>query len=519
LFSQEPFEWLCFQLGSTPEWSRVAFLELKSVSKAFGGSAALRAVSLTIEPGEQVGLIGENGAGKSTLIKLLAGVHRPDEGEILWQGQIVDFRRPRDAMNAGMATIHQELSYFEKLTVAENLLLGEPWPRTRWGATDWNALYAEARCRLQACELDLDPAAPFHNLSAAQRQEVAIARSLAAEAKLIILDEPTASLTEPEVSRLSAHLQRLRAQGVALIYVSHRLDEILKLTQRVLVLRDGELVAQYPTTETTVRRMVHDMVGRELQPRGTESLPQKGPPLLHVENLACEPFFRDISFTVHGGEILGLGGLVGAGRSKLGRAIFGLYKPTAGKMTLNNEAFLPRHPAEARSRGVVYVPEERKRQGFVLEHSVANGISIGFLQSIAKLGWIRGARETLHVEDAVSRFTIKTRDPQQPVVTLSGGNQQKTLLARWLEIDPSLIILDEPTRGVDVGAKAEIQRLIQRLAAEGKGIILISSDLPELLSVSHRILALHGGRIVSEFRAGAVTQEEVLLAASGELRS
>lgn len=493
-------------------------LELRSVSKSFGGSVALRPVSLSIAPGEQIGLIGENGAGKSTLIKLLSGVHTPDTGEILWLDRPVHFRRPLDAMDAGIATIHQELNYFEKLTVAENLLMGERWPRTRWGGTDWTALNAEARRRLADCELDLDPTAPLHQLSAAQRQEVSIARSLARDARLLILDEPTASLTEPEVERLCAHLKRLRARSLAVIYVSHRLDEIVNLTERVLVLRDGSLVADYPTSQADIPRMVRDMVGRELQTHAAAPASAAGSPFLEVQGLAREPYFRDITFTVRAGEILGLGGLVGAGRSKLGRTIFGLYTPTAGRMTLAGEEFAPGHPAAARTRGVVYIPEERKRQGFVLDHSLRSAISIGFLDSISTFGSIRSGQEETRVQDTVSRFTIKTRDIEQPVGTLSGGNQQKALLARWLETNPRLIILDEPTRGVDVAAKAEIQHLIQKLASEGKAIILISSDLPELLAVSHRILVLHHGRITAEFPGGVAsqkTQEQVLLAASG----
>ena len=492
-------------------------LALQSISKAFGATPALREVSLSIEAGEALGLIGENGAGKSTLIKILSGVHQPDVGEILWNGAATKFFGPIAALRAGIATIHQELAYFENLTVAENLMLGERWPRHWWGGTNWTALNTEAQRRLEACDLKLDPRAMFYTLGPAQRQEVAIARSLAHKAKLLILDEPTASLTEPEVERLFAHLARLRTADVAILYVSHRLDEILKLTNRVVVLRDGVRVAEYPTAEATISRMVRDMVGRELasQPAHAETIRQSGEVIFRAENISREPLFRNISHTLHRGEIVGLAGLVGAGRSELARAIYGLYAPDNGTMTLQNKTFAPSHPSEARARRVAYLPEERKRQGLVLDHSTASAVSMGFLKSISTLGVVASSTEHRRVQEAVGRFGIKPAEPQRPVGTLSGGNQQKALLARWLETDPQLVILDEPTRGVDVGAKAEIHRLIVELAARGRGVILISSDLPEILALSHRILVLHSGSIAAEFSAAEATQEKILLAASG----
>jgi rhamnose transport system ATP-binding protein len=396
--------------------------------------------------------------------------------------------------------------------------LGEKWPRKAWGGTDWKALNAEAKRRLDACELNLDPGALCHTLSPAQRQEVAIARSLAHDAKLLILDEPTASLTEPEVERLFAHLSRLRERGVALLYVSHRLDEILKLTSRVIVLRDGQLVAEQQTSEATIPRLVQAMVGRELAVnvrKENQSRELIGSPLFQIERLTREPLFRDISLSVHAGEIVGLAGLVGAGRSELARALYGLYAAESGSMKMNGKEYLPKHPSEARERGIVYIPEERKRQGLVLDHSTASAVSAGFLKSIAAFGIVPPATERRRVREAVTHFGVKPADPERTVGTLSGGNQQKALLARWLETDPKFVILDEPTRGVDVGAKAEIHRLIRELAEQGKGILLISSDLPEVLALSDRIMVLHAGRIAAEFGAEEATQEAILLAASG----
>jgi rhamnose transport system ATP-binding protein len=490
-------------------------LQLREISKSFGGTRALKNVSLEIQAGECVGLIGENGAGKSTLIKILAGVHQPDRGAITWQEAACRFANPRAALIAGIATIHQELACFEKLTVAENLMLGEPWPRQAWGGTNWPKLNLEARRQLEAFGLEILPETFFQKLSPAQRQEVAMARALARNARLLILDEPTASLTEPEVERLFLHLRNLGSKGISLLYVSHRLDEILQLTDRVLVLRDGELVAGYATAESTVQRLVRDMVGRELGAVLPRDRRAPGAAVLELRNLTRAGLFQNVSLTVRRGEIVGLAGLVGAGRSELARAIFGLYSAQSGTMLLEGRPWSPRGPAEARAAGLVYIPEERKRQGFVLEHSVQSSISIGFAHLLSSLGLIRPARERAKVNGAISRFSVKTSDAEQPIGTLSGGNQQKALLARWLESDPKMIILDEPARGVDVGAKAEIHRLINELAAQGKAVLLISSDLPEVLALSDRVVVLHRGRSVAEFSAAEATQEKVLMAASG----
>jgi len=492
-------------------------LELRGVAKSFGGVPALRPLDLAVFPGEVVGLIGENGAGKSTLIKILSGLHQPDVGTLHWAGQFRRWANPREAQTNGIATIYQELACCERLTVAENLFLGEPWPRQPWGGTDWTALHAAARQRLSAFELDLDPKALMQTLSPAQRQEVAIARALGQNAQLLILDEPTASLSEREVKRLLRQLDRLRNSRVAIFYVSHRLEEILQITHRVVVLRDGALVAEYPTAEATIPRMVQDMVGRPPAARLTqgERAPTDGPPVFEARGLGKLGLFEDISFRIEAGEILGLGGLVGAGRSELARCLFGLYPPDVGGMRLRGQPWRPRSPAATVAAGIAYVPEERKRQGLVTAHSLGHNMSIAWLRRWARLGLVRRAEERQQVENAIARFGVRTRGPSQPIGTLSGGNQQKALLARWLELDPALVILDEPTRGVDIGAKAEIHRLIVERAGRGQAILLISSDLPELLALSHRVLVLHEGRLARELSGSDLTQENVLLAASG----
>jgi len=493
-----------------------SLLQLRAVEKSFVGTRALKPLNLSLVQGDVLGLIGENGAGKSTLIKLLSGVHSPDAGTIEWQGRSVHFSSPHDAINAGIATIHQELAYCGHLTVAENLLLGEPWPRHRWGGVDWTRLHAQAATQLARCHLEIPTTRTFSDLTAAQKQEVAIARALNRDARLLILDEPTASLSAPEVARLFAHLNRLRAQGVAILYVSHRLDEILNLTNRVAVLRDGELVASYPTQEATLSRMVKDMVGRPLEqvyPRSRSC--RKAAPLLELEGATREGMFENISFQLHAGEILGLAGLVGAGRSELARAIYGLYPCDSGTMRLKGNPWSPRSPDESLDAGMVYLPEERKRQSLVLDHSLGDSISIGFSDLFTRWGMIRAQEEQSAIAIAMRTYDVRAKTVTQSIGTLSGGNQQKAILARWLERKPDIILLDEPTRGVDVGAKAEIHQLIDKLAGSGRAVLLISSDLLEVLSMSDRILVMHHGSIAAELHGDAMTQENVMLAASG----
>lgn len=491
-------------------------LQLRGISKSFGEFQALHPLSMTLEGGEVLGVVGENGAGKSTLLKILSGVHAPDSGEIIWDGRPLAFSSPQAALSAGIATIHQELAYCGSLSVAENLLLGEPWPRFPWGGVRWSALHRMAAERLARLELDVSTWAPLSSLSAAQKQEVAIARALSQSARLLILDEPTASLTEPEVQRLFRHLRRLKAAGYAMIYVSHRLSEILELTQRVLVLRDGAQVAIHRTSELTPDVLIRDMVGRPLDqvyPRTRSA--KRGSVVLEVRGVGRHPLFENVSFSLHAGEVVGLAGLVGAGRSELARALFGLYPLDRGEMRLRGKPWSPTHPLESLQAGLVYLPEERKRQGLVLEHSIRDSISIGFSDLLQRWGIIPRKDEEARVARAMDRYDVRASGAMQPVGLLSGGNQQKVMLSRWLERDPEVILLDEPTRGVDVGAKAEIHAWIDRLAAQGKAVLLISSDLPELLGLSDRVLVMGQGTIRSEFPIQGLTQETILRAASG----
>jgi rhamnose transport system ATP-binding protein len=498
------------------------FVQISGLRKSFAGMMALKGVDLTVGAGEILGLVGENGAGKSTLIKLLSGVESPDRGFICLDGGPVTFASPRDAIAAGVAAVQQELECFPHLSVAENLLLGDRWPRRAWGGVDWPALHAEAGRRLTQFGVSIETHRMVEELTAAEKQEIGIAGAVARRARLLILDEPSASLSEPEVQRLFSHLRRLRGQGVAILYVSHRLDEIFELTDRIAVLRDGELVAVHRTAEIDAARLVHDMVGRPLEqvyPR-TRSGPL-GPsllelePVLELEGISHSGLFHDVSLAVRGGEIVGLAGLLGAGRSELARAIYGLYPIDCGRMRVSGREWRPTRSRDALRGGVVYIPEERKRQGFVLDHALEAAIGIGFSDQLTRLGMIRGRGERTRVREAIARYAIRAASPRQPVATLSGGNQQKALLARWLERDPRVVILDEPTRGVDVGAKAQIHALIDQLAARGKAILFISSDLGEIVGMSDRILVMNRGTIETELHGAEMTAHNVILAASG----
>ncbi|MGE3314094.1 MAG: sugar ABC transporter ATP-binding protein [Planctomycetaceae bacterium] len=493
-------------------------LSLQGISKSFRGVAALKPLSLHLSEGEILGLVGENGAGKSTLIKILSGVHEPDSGEIVWSGRPVRFRSPAQAISAGIATIHQELEYFGRLTVAENMLFGEAWPRVWWKGVDWKQLHTIARQRLADFGIEIDPASMFDELTAAEKQEVAIASALARDARLLILDEPTASLSEPEVQRLFSHLRRLQQRGIAMIYVSHRLDEIFAITDRVAVLRDGALVSGTATREVDVGQLVGKMVGRPLDQVYPHTRTRSaGEPLLALANATRAGMFENVSLEVRAGEIVGLAGLVGAGRSEIARAIFGMYPLDSGSMSLLGKPWMPDDSHAALRAGLIYLPEERKRQGLVLDHSLSDSLTIGFNDLMARFGLVNERRQESRVLEILKTFDIRATGPEQVIGSLSGGNQQKALLARWLERDPSVIILDEPTRGVDVGAKAQIHAVVDRLADKGRGILFISSDLPEVLGMCDRVLVMNRGCIAAELSGEAMTEHHLLLAASGML--
>ena len=507
-------------------------LEVCGVSKAFGGVQALAEVSLTLAPGTIHALCGENGAGKSTLIRVISGACVPDRGEVLVEGRPLPAGDVRAAEAAGVGVIHQEPIAFGDLDAAENIFVGRE-PRLAGGVgLARRAMRREAERLLAEFGERLDLHRPVGELSLAQRQMVAIARALACECRVLILDEPTASLAEREVAALFRVIQQLRTRGVGLIYVSHRLEELFALAQCVTVLRDGRVAATRPVGELDRAAIIRLMVGRELgglgdegegkaperveavQRRGAEASSEMAGGIaaggLAVEQLTRAGVFEDISFTVGRGEIVGLAGLVGAGRSEVARAIFGVDRRDSGRVTVDGCAVPPGNVRAALAAGLALAPEDRQQLGLVLPLSVRANLTLAILRLLTRLGLLSGRRERAVVEPLLRELRIRTAGADAPAWSLSGGNQQKLLLAKWLATQPRVLILDEPTRGVDVGAKAEVHRLIRRLAAEGRATLLISSDMPEILALCDRILVLRNGRIVGALSRAAATQERIL---------
>lgn len=512
-------------------------LSLTGVGKRFPGVRALHNVSLEVFPGEVHALLGENGAGKSTLIKILSGVYVPDEGEVRVHGRPVHFTNPGQAQTEGIATIYQEFSLYPELTVAENIFAGH-LPRTFGGlALDWRRAAQEARRLLELIDAgDIDVRARTGTLSVGNRQRVEIAKALSRQARVLILDEPTAVLTQHDVESLFTVVRRLRDQGVAIIYISHRLDEIFALSSRITVLRDGQWIATQPTAGTTENELIRQMVGRALQqePVLEDETPAKAaafsrsganngdggdprPVVLRTERLACRPLLKDASLTLRAGEIVGLAGLIGSGRSELAQAIFGSAPAESGTLEVNGRPVRIRRPEEAIALGIAYVPEDRQRQGLVTAMSVGQNVGLTRLRELLRGPFLDFAAEDRLAQSYVERLRIKTPNVREIARNLSGGNQQKIVLSKWLATDPRVLIVDEPTRGIDVGARAEIHRLLVSLAREnGLAVLVISSDLQEVLRLSDRVLAMRDGRLVREFTRAEATQEAVLAAALGQ---
>jgi ABC-type sugar transport system ATPase subunit len=492
----------------SPPDPQSVIVEMRGISKRFPGVQALEGASLSLRRGEVHAIVGENGAGKSTLMKVLAGVYRPDSGEVLLRGQAVSFHGPSEAIHAGISTIHQELNLIPNITVAENIMLTrEP---VRWRLLDERALNDGVAQSLRDLEIDLEPRAIVEDLTMAKRQMVEIARAVMLEADVVIMDEPTSSITERETEVLFALIARLKSKGVAILYISHRMEEIFSLADRVTVLRDGQLVATKDIAEVTPGHLISMMVGRELTNLYPEKRGTIGDVLLDVRDLQLKGSNHKVSFTLHAGEILGFAGLVGAGRTEIMRAIFGADPMVGGEVLLEGSPVRATSPNAAIRRGIAFVTEDRKLQGLVLGMSVRENASMVTLPGMTRSGFIDAAAEMRLARTSISRFGIRTPGTEQEVVNLSGGNQQKVVLAKWLAVTPKLLILDEPTRGIDVAAKAEIHALIAALAAEGLGILLISSELPEVLGMSDRVLVMREGQIVGEFARAEATQEAIM---------
>jgi rhamnose transport system ATP-binding protein len=492
----------------------VPIFGLRGVTKRFGGVVAVDGVDFELRPGEVHALVGENGAGKSTLMKVVDGLYAPDGGRVEVNGEAASFSSPRDAEAAGIAMIPQELDLFPELSVAENLFVGRKRPRNRWGGLDWGTMQNETRERLDSLGVSLDVTSDVKRLSAAEQQIVAIARALAGEARAVIMDEPTSALTDREARRLFGIIEDLKEDGVGVVYISHRLEEIFEISDRITVLRDGKHIKTAQASELDAEELVRLMVGRPLNELFTRSESETGEVVLEVRGLTRAGEFEGVDFKLRRGEILGLAGLVGAGRTELAQAVFGIRPPEAGEILVDGKGARIRSPQAAMERGIFYVPEERRSQGLILPFSIKNNITLSILDRISRLGFVpRSERQT--ADRFAKELSIRGAKISDPVSRLSGGNQQKVVVAKSLAREPNVLLLDEPTRGIDVGAKSEIYRLMDTLAKEGKAILLISSELDEVLSMSDRVLVMREGRITGEFGRGEATQENVMTAATG----
>lgn len=500
--------------GVKPEITRPV-LEVVGVSKAFGGILALDHVNLIMRPGEIHAIVGENGAGKSTLIRMLGGVHSPDTGEILLAGEPISISSPLAAARLGIAVIYQEPSVFPDLDVGENIFVGRQPLTPGWPRIDRSRMYREAGALLRRLGARLDARAAIRGLSVAGLQLVEMAAALSHDARTLFVDEPTASLTPAEAEDLFAILRELRRAGTAIGFISHRLEEVFALADWITVLRDGRVTASGPVEEFDQQKVIQAMVGRPLDMLVQRSERTPGDPMLQVENLSADGYFAQVSFEVRASEIVGLAGLVGAGRTEIARAIFAIDQAHSGRVLLGGREVRFRHPGQAVRAGVAYVPEDRQQHGLVWPMSIAENVSLASLGRVSRLGWVRRGVERHVARRWSTRLAVRSRDVDQRVSELSGGNQQKAVLGKWLETRPRLLILDEPTRGVDVGAKAEIHRLMEELASHGVAILMISSELPEILAMSDRVIVIRDGSVAAVIERAEATAESVMAAAIG----
>ncbi|WP_283148967.1 sugar ABC transporter ATP-binding protein [Silvimonas soli] len=489
-------------------------INMRGISKAFGPVKVLESVDLSLAAGEIHALMGENGAGKSTLMKILCGVYQADAGEILVDGSVVNIRSTTDAEHLGIAIIHQELNLIPQLSVMENLFLGRE-PR-RFGVIDTATMRKQAHTYLDllgAGHIDTDMEAG--QLSIGQQQMVEIAKALSLNAQVLVMDEPTAALTDREIESLFKIMLDLKSRGVAIVYVSHRMEEIFRICDKISVLRDGQFVGEREIAKTGFDEVVRLMVGREIGDRFPKRSAKVGDVRLQVSNLADVGNIAGINFEVRAGEVLGIAGLMGAGRSEILKTLFGVNRQTSGEVRLDGQTLHIRHASDAIGAGIGFVTEDRKAQGLVLGMSVRENATLVHLDHFAKLGVVSERAESAAVADLIKQLSIRTRDAELDVKSLSGGNQQKVVFAKWLAVPPKVLLLDEPTRGVDVGGKAEIYHIINQLAAAGVAIVMVSSELPEVMAMSDRILVMHQGRQNGIFDAASATQESIMTAATG----
>jgi ABC-type sugar transport system ATPase subunit len=498
-------------------------LDMQSITKQFPGVTALSDVEFKAWPGEVMGLLGENGAGKSTLIKVLGGVHPDFEGNVMYGGSRVRFSSPRDAQAAGISVIHQELSLVPAMTVAENIFLGKE-PRGRCGQVDRGRMNSRSRELLRSLDIDVDVTSPVEEYPISVQQMIEVAKALSFEANILVMDEPTSALREHEVEQLFRIVRRLRDSGVAIVYITHKMEEIYEITDRITVLRDGKYIGTARTNEISQDEVIQWMVGRKIDMLYPEDEAMPRDELLRIDHLNVysqdrteRKILDDVSLEVRKGEIVGLAGLRGAGNSELLHVLFGDSPgPVVGDIYLRGKRILPRSPQASMKRGIALLTDDRKASGLVLTMSVLGNMTMSSLPGIAKLGFLNSRMERRAVEGYKETLDLKAASLDVEVNSLSGGNQQKVLIAKWLMTEPGLLMLDQPTRGIDVGAKAEIYRLMIQWKHEGKGILLITTELPELLAMSDRIVAMHRGKVTARFSKNEATQENVMAAAMSE---
>jgi rhamnose transport system ATP-binding protein len=495
-----------------------ATLVLEDVAKSFGPVAALRSGGLTVHPGSIHALVGENGAGKSTLVKIVAGVHRRDGGVFRLGGEDVDFGSTAESKKAGVAVIYQEPTLFPDLSVTENIFMGRQ-PLRAGRRIDRSRMYAEAESLFARLGVHIDPRRPAQGLSIADQQVVEIAKAISLDARLLIMDEPTAALSGVEVERLFAVARSLRDEGRALVFISHRFDEVFDLCDTVTVMRDGAYIATHTIAETSSEQMVSLMVGREVGDLFPKTPAEIGEPVLQVDGLTQAGLFHDVSFEVRAGEIVGLAGLVGAGRSEIARAVFGVDGYADGRVRMNGRDVPGHDPRAAIRAGMAFVPEDRRKQGLVTQASVARNVAGVIRSSLAKAGFLTSRAESRAAGPWAGRLEVKTGALDMDAATMSGGNQQKVVIAKWLATEPKLLIIDEPTRGIDVGTKAEVHRLLSDLAGQGMAILMISSELPEVLGMADRVLVVCEGRLTADLARSDATPESVMHAATRSLEA
>lgn len=485
-------------------------LEAREITKDFGGTRALDRASLAVRRGEVHALVGENGAGKSTLAKIISGALQPDSGSIRLRGAAVRLDSPHHALRAGISVVHQQSGLAQDLSVAENIFLGRT-PTTRLGLVDWKMLHRRAEELLDRLDFSLDVNRPAGDLDAASRQVIEIARALSVAAQVVIMDEPSAVLGSSELERLFRIIRRLRDGGTAIIYVSHRLEEIFRICDRATVMKDGRSVGTYPINGRIESSfLVRRMLGREWTERRRETSADPGREMLRVEELTTVGAFESVSLRVCAGEIVGLAGLVGAGRTELCKAIFGATPSDSGRILVRGSPARIRSPGDAVANGISYLPKDRHAEGLILTQAIGNNVTLPFLDRFARGGILRSGRENRFVDGMIGSLRIRTSGRSQPAAELSGGNQQKVALAKWLGTKSSIFLLDEPTAGVDVGAKSQIHELVAELAEQGAGILLASSDMPELFALCSRIVVMNKGRVAGHFRADEASEEDVL---------